>query len=62
MCISQQSHRIIWNINNQMLVATQYLLLQKDPAATRHLIKKLAYFKTKDQIFWLSSPSDPSGE
>lgn len=33
-----------------MLVATEYLFHLKDPAATRHLIKKLAYFKTKDQI------------
>ena len=32
-----------------MLVATQYLFLLKDPAATSHLIKKLA-FMTKDQI------------
>ena len=31
-----------------MLVATQYLFHLKDPAATRPLIKKLAYFKTKD--------------
>ena len=33
-----------------MLVATRYVFLLKDPAATSHLIKKLAYFKTKDQI------------
>ena len=31
-----------------MLVATPNLFLLKDPAATSHLIKKLAYFKTKD--------------